>query len=65
VAASLPATDPRRAQLLDVVPAELAGAAPVRPVVAAAILQLKEKTVRDDEIGHNRPAVRRRGIRRR
>jgi hypothetical protein len=47
VAASLPATDPRRAQLLDVVRAELAGAAPVRPVVAASILQLTEKTVRD------------------
>jgi hypothetical protein len=47
VAASLPTTDPRRAQLLGVVSAELAGAAPVRPVVAAEILQLTEKTVRD------------------
>lgn len=47
VASSFPARDPRRAQLLRVVEAELAGAAPVRPVVAAAILQLTEKTVRD------------------
>jgi hypothetical protein len=38
VAASLPATDPRREQLLGVVRAELAGSAPVRPVVAAVIL---------------------------
>jgi hypothetical protein len=47
VAASMPARDPRRAQLLGVVRAELAGAAPVRPVVAAEILHLTEKTVRD------------------
>jgi hypothetical protein len=47
VAASLPAKDPRREQLLAVVRAELAGSAPVRPVVAADILQLTEKTVRD------------------
>ena len=47
VAASLPAKDPRRAQLLGVVQAELAGAIPVRPVVAAGILHLTEKTVRD------------------
>jgi len=47
VAASLAPTDPRRTQLLGVVRAELAGAAPVRPIVAAAILQLTEKTVRE------------------
>jgi hypothetical protein len=47
VAASLPTTDPRRARLLGVVRAELAEASPVRPVVAATILQLTEKTVRD------------------
>lgn len=47
VAASLPERDPRRAQLLGVVRDELAGAAPVRPVVAAEILHLTEKTVRD------------------
>jgi hypothetical protein len=47
VAATLPRKDPRRAQLLRVVQAELAGAAPVRPVVAAEILQLTEKTVRE------------------
>jgi hypothetical protein len=47
VAGSLPETDPRRAQLLGVVRDELAGAAPVRPVVAADILRITEKTVRD------------------
>ena len=47
VAKSLPDADPRRAKLLEVVRAELADAAPVRPVVAAEILQLTEKTVRD------------------
>jgi hypothetical protein len=47
VAATLARKDPRRAQLLRVVRDELAGAAPVRPVVAAEILQLTEKTVRE------------------
>lgn len=47
VAATLPRKDPRRTTLLRVVQAELSDAAPVRPVVAAEILQLTEKTVRD------------------
>lgn len=46
VAASLPPRDPRRAQLLGVVQEDLEGAAPVRPVVAAEVLHLTEKTVR-------------------
>ena len=47
VTASFPDGDPRRLALLGVIEAELASAPPVRPVVAAQILELNEKTVRD------------------
>lgn len=47
VASSLPESDTRRARLLNVVKEELATAAPVRPVVAAAVLEITEKTVRE------------------
>jgi hypothetical protein len=47
VASSLPESDIRRERLLNVVREELATAAPVRPVVAAAVLEITEKTVRE------------------
>lgn len=46
VAGSLPEKDERRSALFEVARDELATAPPVRPVVAAQVLRLSEKTVR-------------------
>ncbi len=46
VADTLPTADPRRRTLQAVVEDELAAANPVRPVIAASLLGLTEKTVR-------------------
>lgn len=46
VASTLSADDPRRRTLGSVVREELSTAAPVRPVIAAGLLELTEKTVR-------------------
>jgi hypothetical protein len=46
IADSLDAADPNRAKLLDVITQELGQVPPLRPVVAASVLELTEKTVR-------------------
>lgn len=46
VANTLPAEDPRRQTLSTVVRQELSAADPVRPIIAADLLKLSEKTVR-------------------
>lgn len=46
VANTLPADDPRRHTLSVVVREELSAADPVRPIIAAGLLELTEKTVR-------------------
>lgn len=46
VANTLPVEDPRRQTLSTVVLQELSAAEPVRPVIAAGLLELDEKTVR-------------------
>lgn len=46
VAESLDASDPNRAKLLGVISQELGQAPPLRPVVAATVLEMTEKTVR-------------------
>ncbi|HTW03753.1 MAG TPA: hypothetical protein VMF87_25875 [Streptosporangiaceae bacterium] len=46
VAETLPSGDPRRSKLMTVIAKTLAAAPPVRPVVAAELLGLSDKTVR-------------------
>lgn len=46
VAETLPSGDPRRSKLMAVIAKTLAAAPPVRPVVAAELLGLSDKTVR-------------------
>lgn len=46
VAGTLPPDDPRRRTLRSVVRQEISEADPVRPIIAAALLELTEKTVR-------------------
>lgn len=46
VADTLPADDPRRRTLAAVARQELSAADPVRPIIAAGLLELTEKTVR-------------------
>ncbi len=46
VADTLPSSDPRRGKLLGAIAKTLAAAPPVRPIVAARLLGLSDKTVR-------------------
>jgi hypothetical protein len=46
IAASLPEQDGRRARLIDVARETLGDVGPIRPIVAARLLELNEKTVR-------------------
>lgn len=46
VAASLPPSDDRRTTLTEVVEQSLEAAPPVRPIIAAELMQLSDKTVR-------------------